>query len=289
MKTSCLILLAIIGVKIYPQDILTIGEVFDFNIGDEFHIKSNLQSQPPNALRLKVIEKSYSQDNDTVFYKIARNNYTSTFYNEPEPHIEYSFTKDTVENYYTKLDSSIFTFYSHLHYDTIAKNYDSYFTYDSILENSEDFCDLLVNGYECGLGDFEPNIYKYKFGKGIGLIGEFFMEGMSGGNPTIDNSLFYYKKHNGACGTPDNTTSIQKNDLTDIIKIYPNPVDDILNIELTNNEKVIFRLFDSNGKLHVEKLIENNDNINVSRLAEGLYFLNFQLKNGQINRKIIIQ
>ncbi len=289
MKTITIFTFLIFTIISNAQPILKIGEVFDFEIGDEFHIKSNLQNQPPNSSRLKVIDKDYSEDNDTVFYKIARDNYTSTYYSEPEPHLEYLFTKDTLSSFYTNLDSSIFTYYSNLQYDSIVKNYDTHFSYDSVLEVSMDYCDSLINGFTCGLGDFEPNRYSYEFGRGIGITYEFYEEGTSGGNPSKDKSLFYYKKQSGECGTPDNTTSIEKNYFIDNIKIYPNPVDDIINIELTDNGKVILRLFDSNGRLQVEKLIENSDIINVSRLTKGIYFLNFKLKNGQINRKIIIQ
>ena len=271
------------------QPILKIGEVFDFEIDDEFHIKSNLQNQPPNASRLKVIEKYFSDGSDTVFYEIVRDRYSSTYYSEPEPHLEYSFTKDTVLNFYTNLDSSIYTYYSYLHYDSILKDYDTHFTYDSVVEYSTDYCDTLINGFICGLGDFEPNRHSYKFGKGLGVIYEFYAEGMSAGTPSKDKSLFYYKKKYGECGTPDNTTSIEENYLIDNIKIYPNPVDDFLKIELAENGQMILRLFDSNGKLQVVKAIENSANIDVSRLVQGIYLLNFQLENGQINRKIIIQ
>lgn len=289
MKAITILMFLAITMISNAQPILKIGEVFDFELGDEFHIKSNLQNQPPNASRLKVIDKYFSDGNDTVFYKIARDKYSSTYYSEPEPHLEYSFTKDTVLDFYTGLDSSIFTYYSNLHYDSIVKHYDTHFSYDSILEYSTDYCNSLINGFTCGQGDFEPSRYAYGFGEGIGITYEFFEDGTSGGNPSKDKSLFYYKKQSGECGIPDKTTSIEESQLIDNIKIFPNPVQDILNIELTDNEHVIVRLFDSNGKLQIEKLMDNSDNINVSRLTKGMYFLNFQLKYGQINRTIIIQ
>jgi hypothetical protein len=288
MKTFIIIYLLAITASSNAQQILKIGEVFDFNIGDEFHIKSNMQNQPPNASRLKVIDKYYSLDGDTVKYKISRDNYTSDYYSEPEPHLEYSFTKDTVVYSYANLDSSIFTYYSNLKYDSIVKNYDSHFSYDSIVEFSTDFCDSLINGFTCGLGDFEPNVYSYKFGKGIGLIFEYYEDGMSGGHPSTDKSLFFYKKAGEECGIPDNTTGVYTSNLIDKILVYPNPTESILNIELGENMNMILRLFDVCGKLHLEKNIVSYEFIDVSKFESGIYFLNFQRMGKQINTKIII-
>ena len=64
------------------QDTLTIGEVFDFSVNDEFQSSNSTPGQGsyPNATRMKIIGKWYSAANDTVFYIRYFDNYNSVFY-----------------------------------------------------------------------------------------------------------------------------------------------------------------------------------------------------------------
>ncbi|PLW96705.1 MAG: hypothetical protein C0593_10785 [Marinilabiliales bacterium] len=53
--------------------------------------------------------------------------------------------------------------------------------------------------------------------------------------------------------------------------IYPNPGADRLNIETTSGN-TLFRLYDSSGKLVIEKRIQDKKSeFNVSELAPGIY------------------
>jgi hypothetical protein len=53
------------------------------------------------------------------------------------------------------------------------------------------------------------------------------------------------------------------------ISIYPNPVDDVINIQ-TNFENLTYELFDLSGKLI---LVSNKNQINVENLSKGIYLL----------------
>jgi len=53
------------------------------------------------------------------------------------------------------------------------------------------------------------------------------------------------------------------------ISIYPNPVDDVINIQ-TNFENLTYELFDLSGKL---VLVSNENQINVENLSKGIYLL----------------
>ena len=55
--------------------------------------------------------------------------------------------------------------------------------------------------------DFEPNIYIYYYGMGIGLTRYARLYEPSP-NFSVDKKLFYYRKGDESCGTPDLTTSI---------------------------------------------------------------------------------
>ena len=58
------------------------------------------------------------------------------------------------------------------------------------------------------------------------------------------------------------------------IKVYPNPANDVIHIDMDAKKGYMVELFDERGKI-VEKLQlnDNNSNINISRLASGFYFL----------------
>jgi len=87
-----------------------------------------------------------------------------------------------------------------------------------------------------------------------------------------------------------NTSNISTNDL----KIYPNPANDLLNIDIENiigNVSQI-SIMDMQGKELISKRdILNNSNIviPVNELASGLYMVQIQSDKGVISRKITIQ
>jgi hypothetical protein len=123
-KKKCFYLILFIVLSInnfYSQENLTIGEVFDFEINDEFHyeILQRFTSYPEGE-RILVTDKYYSADSNTVTYIFSRNGYSSWFEDEPEPHLEYSFWNDTKSESYTSLDSSIYHFELYMRYDTNA-------------------------------------------------------------------------------------------------------------------------------------------------------------------------
>ena len=66
------------------------------------------------------------------------------------------------------------------------------------------------------------------------------------------------------------------------ISIYPNPINDILNI---NGIFESIEIFDIYGKL---VLISNQDKINTSNLSEGIYTINIKNNNNIITKRIVI-
>lgn len=68
-------------------------------------------------------------------------------------------------------------------------------------------------------------------------------------------------------------------------KAYPNPVSDILHIEGINADMRAY-LYDLNGVLMINHRVENNQ-INVSSLAPGFYYLKIESEQGVVARMII--
>jgi len=96
--------------QVHGQDIMTIGEVFNFAVGDEFHIVGESDMEPPNADRITIIDKYYSSNGENVYYVESHDAYFTTIELEPEFHLEYHFWTDTITVYYTNLDSSILNY-----------------------------------------------------------------------------------------------------------------------------------------------------------------------------------
>jgi hypothetical protein len=68
------------------------------------------------------------------------------------------------------------------------------------------------------------------------------------------------------------------------IRLYPNPVKDILNIEIDGSDSVNYELFDLTGKLI--KGGKANNFVDISELNSGIYFISFNVDNQKIYRRI---
>lgn len=88
------------------------------------------------------------------------------------------------------------------------------------------------------------------------------------------------------------TSLFNKNKITEI-NIYPNPVNNILNV-ITDftNEKIKISIFDLTGKMTYENIFMSNGfqnhQIDVSQLQSGSYFVIFDLNDSTVTKKIII-
>lgn len=71
------------------------------------------------------------------------------------------------------------------------------------------------------------------------------------------------------------------------INIYPNPTHDVLNI--TNAENADIQIFDTLGKMILSKdAISANEQLNVSGLNAGIYFIQISKEGNVTNKKVII-
>ncbi|NJM15973.1 MAG: hypothetical protein HC896_11940 [Bacteroidales bacterium] len=222
------------------SNILTVGEAFDFEVGDEFHIRSSLHNQPPNAERLKVISKSLSADKDTVVYEIAKNNYASTYNSYPEPHLEYSFGTDTIKEVYTNLDLPV------------AGNFDT-----ALLSIGKGYCGIVTYKHEF-FQDSAIGIdgYILEYGKGVGLVKHIRYEAGAdpGDYPVYNKELFYYKKSGATCGTPDLTTGTTQVQASNKVAICPNPATNNFALEISQaSQSLLVDIIDLNGRVVLQK------------------------------------
>ncbi|WP_340935902.1 leucine-rich repeat domain-containing protein [Polaribacter haliotis] len=85
----------------------------------------------------------------------------------------------------------------------------------------------------------------------------------------------------------DATLNTEDVSFSDKIKLYPNPVNDLLQIKNSDNLKIsTIMIFNVLGKK--VKVIRNPENaIDVSDLSKGIYFLNINSENGKIVKRIV--
>ena len=73
---------------------------------------------------------------------------------------------------------------------------------------------------------------------------------------------------------------VDKNKLVDVITAYPNPVNDLLQVDSESYKIVYFQLIDTQNNLLLEQQINtNNLQINLSTITKGHYYLKVQLEN----------
>jgi hypothetical protein len=99
-------------------------------------------------------------------------------------------------------------------------------------------------------------------------------------------TFYQNKRHNGNCNVygSNGINEIEKSD--NLISIYPNPSNDILNIELKNNS---YQIVNSQIINMLGCVIKDNlekSKLNISNLPNGMYYLKISLNNNvQINKK----
>jgi len=274
-------IILLISVNALPQELMTIGEVFDFEIGDKYQYEGNGLNQPPNADRISITDKFYSEENDTVFYVRYHDSYYTIIENYE---LVYYFWTDTDTIFYTNLDTCITT-YNWKPYDT------SMVYYDTLIFNSAEHCDSLVNGYSCQMFSFEPVYYVRHYAKGLGMVKDFYDSPSA--YSMMDNVLFYYEKNGIGCGTPDTlTVSINERQENNNYIIYPNPASVLITVEFSQaHQKALFQIMDMGGKVVLEKQLEiNHQCINILSIPPGTYVYRIFNKDGLDEKgKIVVE
>jgi hypothetical protein len=74
--------------------------------------------------------------------------------------------------------------------------------------------------------------------------------------------------------------------------MYPNPANDMLNIEIAGDMPVTVQLYNSMGQEVKTKLLYSTDILDISELKEGVYVVKFMLESESgiemISKKLII-
>lgn len=289
MKSVLLIVFLISSIYACAQEPLTIGKVFDFEIGDKFQYKRNTGGDPGNASRLTILDKYYSAEKDTVFYTINR-----SYYNRYNSDGSYNFEHDTIYQFYTNLDSSILSYRPELSYDSIVSlnkdwiNIEDIY-YDTIVEFDPNFCNKITTEIRIGLYWFQSE--RHIWGEGLGLVKRFIDTEEDPSGYVENYYLFYFKKSNCEFGSPDLTDISENIDNNELVRIFPNPANNFVNVDILANYSgpIHIGLYDLTGRLLKYEMNLSSVSFDVGYLSKGIYIITIEHRKFKITQKLFVK
>ncbi len=268
------------GYTLPEVTLLTVGEVFDFSVGDEFQYSGYASFQTPNADRITITGKNYSPDNTTVTYERFHSTYyTDIVWNNGEPYTEYLFSSFTDTVSYTNLDQPLSTYDSNLLLPGLA------------IYLSDDLCDSLINKWYFNdtPGGFSGEEYSRSYGKGLGLTRDYHYSG-NGQQLMLENKLFYYKKAGITCGSPD-IVSTEGHRVETTIRIFPNPAQNEISLssDFQFNGTASYQLYTASGTFAKSgTFMPNAPKISTAALPSGMYLIKIVTPSNVLTGKFMI-
>ena len=235
------------------QDISSVGEIYDFEVGDIFHTHY-FQSFPAGNwygkdYNYEILDRFYSQNNQNLSYVRDIAMREADFGN---PNWSYSYYTDTVTYY--NVDSLI-----------------NFGYIDSVYYNNNLYSGRLINEYKV---DIPYNIYTIThFVNGCGMAK---FNSINYGGQSSLSELVYFNKGGEEWGTPNWLTVSVENMEAKLpeISIYPNPVKDQLYLSTENFSNAMVSLYSMAGnQIKTYALNSNLTSIDVSGLSPGIYTL----------------
>jgi len=268
---------------------LTAAEVFNYNIGDEFHIEDHYRSSSSPwqyefiNIRRIILNKTISNNQDTLTYTIAH--CQNRYYNvSMTPNPDTSITVDTIT------EVIILSQQTHLNQlsNEIRSDSISYATFLLHPQLNKRTKRVDAQYYRTGTNCWAEHI-------GFFPIHYDYIEGLGGGYYNNSYTVFgtdryelvYFNKNGNTWGVPLNidcntSTSVSKiANETNKISIYPTPFSNYTTIKIqdySSNENWQFKLYDATGKLVDSRIIQSNSfELKRGRLSNGIYF--YQIEN----------
>jgi hypothetical protein len=264
---------------------LTEKDIYDFEIGDEFHIREYDGGRNKKVIQ-KVLDKSFTKDEDTLIYKISVvENFAKGRYYQDGVLVEDIVVKlDTTylkvslypdqkgmseipgKGYNFKYDSWVFPTYNYQFIQVeppsvmvkaldFANNYTQY----------NDSCfDIALSG--------AFRLDKYEFWKGLGGPYFYSVRDLNISVP-LGRELLYYKKTYEEWGTPMNLVmSTFSNKITAAVSLSPNPATDRLFISSEGIQNTSYKVFNVEGREVLNgNFIGTEETVDVNTLKAGIY------------------
>lgn len=272
MKSFLTFILLFLTTLLFSQTTLTRGQIFDFNVNDEFHTRNFYPTgSPPNARRWKVTGKYFSAAKDTVFYTGFHNDYYTVYNSTPQPHLDYYFSTGIDTVFYTNLKDSV-----------LCDPKDTFCV--SVIDTTP--CGTLENGWMVSGSEFYTLVI---YGKGLGVVGN---THWISGSPSMcyDYRLFYYKSGNIICGSPDVTSSGSIDNFPiGNISVYPNPFNQAFTVKFPDKTHTYsITILDIKGRTLFQSNVDHVDHTVIDQIKhKGFYFLKIESAGKSYITKII--
>ncbi len=271
-------LMCISTIVLLAQDTLTIGQVFNYNIGDKMHYETAYELCSPgyakDGIRKTILDKWMSADNDTIFYIIHYNNYEERSYPDVPYQVTYSVTDDTT--FVTNLDKNItyLSEWDNINPDNPDIGYFQYYYGDNL-----GYGNMLANGYfyERGFGEFDS--FCKIWAQGLGMVEHYKKERETDDCYFIqDKKMVYYKKGETEWGTKL-MLGIEDTEKAAVLSCVPNPATTYVKINNTHVGQL--SIYALNGQLLKQITLQPQQSIDISDLSAGAYILQWQDVIGQ--------
>ena len=268
----------------FSQNYIPTKDVYDFDIGDEFHYERTFSGGYSKKTIKKILSKTLTTD--SVSYQIHSYGVID-IYGSPQTR----FGSVITEKYY--MSDTIFDTIPpcldtlHLYYSSYLSNFPSRihcFLIDTIYNNTP-----YGNTYSLNNSDFEYNKNIYY---SVGLGKSYFYEDIRYSLPPVTetNRIVYYKKDSLSLtlGNPWTfTTGLEENNLLDF-SVYPNPANGFIKVNYSGiPNSYQYQLMNSLGQVLLSGKNEQN-NIDVSSIPAGIYFLTITNEDGDSGVKRVV-
>ncbi len=285
---------------------MTMRDVFDFEVGDLYHYETDYNSDDKLYWYIKSIKEILNKEWITVSqvkYTI-RNEVWG--YEGPIPFYELFHTIDTIQENYSDIDTVISNYLPFEPYPSYIPWPWEILTYNIIQTDQYGGLPVLVTSND-GYDQFTDTCYHRwwfdsgsfgatKYVNGGGILHHH--ETIEPGNYSFsyNSYIIYYKKGEEEWGIPLEPPIIGVEDHygpNQLIEIFPNPADQSIRFRfptVLENQNLRVKVSDCKGSLLMNAEINVSNNcVDVTRLANGLYFVSFSGDGFIENKKLLIR
>jgi len=258
---------------------LTIGEIYDYQVGDEFIVRRD-EIGPPTFKYIKIKQRqNYS---DSVIYQF-KTQFVTRYINKSVWE-----SKDSIYSItFKQLDVKYFGDFpkkDSIAYDTFGRD-TNVFYFEKFIEKDTlffDSCGTLINQNYHFNGSSLSGHYKNTTTayKGIGV----FIDLAYIPGPAYKETLIYYKKGTAVCGTKTGFPLRLKYLQKPSIILTPNPASDYIKINGIENYQ--YSIYNIAGQAEMRGYTETQ-NISISTLKKGIYHLVIEYQNEIISMTFV--
>ncbi len=109
-------------------------------------------------------------------------------------------------------------------------------------------------------------------------------------NYNVDEAIILTASNGSTSSTQEFTIRVgvvSINTIENVISFYPNPTSDILNINFESNQTAQMRIVDISGKLFIQSELNQTNQIDLTNLPQGVYFININVDGKEYQNKMI--